>query len=167
MREKDNLCCALHLPMSLMMRELNLLYTGIIVAAVVAFVFMPTASYISDIIGRKCWFISGLALMAVFAFPFFLLIRNKKSNDRPLCSLPAPIHHPWERRQILLRRLRWDSLPFANSITFGMTHTIKQALFWVATGSSSRSRWRWRGSGRGSRRRGQATPRVGQVEECR
>ncbi len=56
---------------------LNLLYTGIIVAAVISFVFMPTASYISDIIGRKRWFIIGSVVMALFAFPFFLLLQTR------------------------------------------------------------------------------------------
>ncbi|GER91182.1 MFS transporter [Dictyobacter vulcani] len=56
---------------------LNLLYTGIIVAAVVSFIFMPTASYASDIIGRKRWFMVGTVLMALFAFPFFLLLQTK------------------------------------------------------------------------------------------
>ncbi|GHO83994.1 MFS transporter [Dictyobacter formicarum] len=56
---------------------LNLLYVGIIVAAVVSFIFMPTASYVSDIIGRKRWFMIGTVLMALFAFPFFLLLQTK------------------------------------------------------------------------------------------
>ena len=56
---------------------LNLLYVGIIVAAVISFVFMPTASYISDIIGRKRWFIIGSVVMALFAFPFFLLLQTR------------------------------------------------------------------------------------------
>nr|MBA2677430.1 MFS transporter [Ktedonobacteraceae bacterium] len=56
---------------------LNLLYIGIIVAAVISFVFMPTASYVSDIIGRKRWFIIGSVIMALFAFPFFLLLQTR------------------------------------------------------------------------------------------
>ncbi|GAC1369225.1 MAG: MFS transporter [Ktedonobacteraceae bacterium] len=56
---------------------LNLLYTGIIVAALVSFVFMPTASYLSDIVGRKRWYMIGSTAMAVFAFPFFLLLQTK------------------------------------------------------------------------------------------
>lgn len=56
---------------------LNLLYVGIIVAAVISFVFMPTASYVSDIIGRKRWFIIGSVVMALFAFPFFLLLQTR------------------------------------------------------------------------------------------
>ena len=56
---------------------LTTLYIGIIVAAVISFAFMPTASYISDIVGRKRWFIGGSILMALFAFPFFLLLQTK------------------------------------------------------------------------------------------
>ena len=56
---------------------LTLLYVGIIVAAIISFVFMPTASYISDIVGRKRWFMAASVLMALFAFPFFLLLQTK------------------------------------------------------------------------------------------
>jgi len=56
---------------------LNLLYIGIIVAAVIAFVCMPTASYLSDIVGRKRWYMCAAALMAIFAYPFFLLLQTK------------------------------------------------------------------------------------------
>jgi MFS family permease len=56
--------------------SLNLLYTGVIIAAVISFVCMPTASYLSDIVGRKRWYMAGSALMAIFAFPFFLLLQT-------------------------------------------------------------------------------------------
>ncbi|MBO0780629.1 MAG: MHS family MFS transporter [Ktedonobacteraceae bacterium] len=56
--------------------NINYLYTGIIVAAVISFVFMPTASMLSDRIGRKRWYQFGTILMAVFAFPFFLLLQT-------------------------------------------------------------------------------------------
>jgi MFS family permease len=55
----------------------NLLYTGIVIAAVVGFVFMPTASLLSDRIGRKRWFLIGCIIMALVAFPYFLLLQTK------------------------------------------------------------------------------------------
>ncbi|HZR39931.1 MAG TPA: MFS transporter [Ktedonobacteraceae bacterium] len=55
----------------------NLLYTGIVVAAVVSFIAMPTASIFSDRVGRRGWFMGASVLMAVFAFPFFLLLGTK------------------------------------------------------------------------------------------
>jgi MFS family permease len=61
---------ALHIP-------LGTLYVGIIVAAVVSFIWMPTASHFSDRVGRKRWYMIGACVMAVFAFPFFLLLETK------------------------------------------------------------------------------------------
>jgi metabolite-proton symporter len=55
----------------------DLLYTGIVVAAVVSFIVMPTASHLSDRVGRRRWYLMGTVLMAVFAFPFFLLLQTK------------------------------------------------------------------------------------------
>jgi len=55
----------------------NLLYTGIVIAAIVGFVFMPTASLLSDRVGRKRWFLIGTIVMALFAFPYFLLLQTK------------------------------------------------------------------------------------------
>lgn len=55
----------------------NLLYTGIVIAAVIAFVTMPTFSLLSDRIGRKRWFLGGTVLMAAFAYPYFLLLGTK------------------------------------------------------------------------------------------
>jgi MFS family permease len=53
-----------------------ILYTGIIIGAVVAFVAIPFFSSLSDRLGRKRLFFSGLILMAVFAFPYFLLLNT-------------------------------------------------------------------------------------------
>jgi MFS family permease len=56
---------------------LNLLYTGLIVTAVVSLVMMPTFGAISDRVGRKRWYMIGAVLMAVFAYPYFLLLQTK------------------------------------------------------------------------------------------
>lgn len=57
----------------------NTLYTGIILAALIAFVTMPFASYLSDIVGRKRWFMLASLGMAIYAYPFFLLLETKNS----------------------------------------------------------------------------------------
>jgi MFS family permease len=57
--------------------NLNLLYTGLIVTAVVSLVTMPTFGAMSDRFGRKRWYMIGAVLMGVFAFPYFLLLQTK------------------------------------------------------------------------------------------
>jgi MFS family permease len=54
-----------------------ILYTGIIIGAVVAFAAIPTFSSLSDRVGRKRLFMSGIIVMAIFAFPYFLLLNTK------------------------------------------------------------------------------------------
>ena len=55
----------------------GLLYLGIIVTALFSFVMMPTYSSISDRVGRKRWYMIGCVIMAVFAYPYFLLLQTK------------------------------------------------------------------------------------------
>jgi metabolite-proton symporter len=55
----------------------GLLYTGIIITAIVSFVMMPTYSSISDRFGRKRWYMIGCVVMAAFAFPYFILLQTK------------------------------------------------------------------------------------------
>ncbi|TMD52312.1 MAG: MHS family MFS transporter [Chloroflexi bacterium] len=55
----------------------NLLYTGLIITAAVSIVTMPTFGAISDRVGRKRWYMVGCVLMAIFAFPYFLLLQTK------------------------------------------------------------------------------------------
>jgi MFS family permease len=57
--------------------SLNLLYTGLIITAVVSLVTMPTFSAISDRVGRKRWYMIGSVLMAAWAFPYFILLGTK------------------------------------------------------------------------------------------
>ena len=56
---------------------LNLLYIGLVVTAVVSFVTLPTFGALSDRFGRKRWYMIGTVLMAVFAYPYFLLLQTK------------------------------------------------------------------------------------------
>ncbi len=55
----------------------GLLYLGIIVTAFFSFVMMPTYSSISDRVGRKRWYMIGCVVMAVFAYPYFLLLQTR------------------------------------------------------------------------------------------
>ena len=57
----------------------TLLYTGLILSSLVALVSMPVSAIISDRIGRNRWFMWGTALMAAFAFPYFLLLQSKNA----------------------------------------------------------------------------------------
>ncbi len=56
---------------------LNLLYLGLVVTAVVSLVTLPTFGALSDRVGRKRWYMIGTVLMAVFAYPYFLLLQTK------------------------------------------------------------------------------------------
>jgi len=56
---------------------LNLLYIGLIITALVSLVTLPTFGAISDRVGRKRWYLIGTVLMAVFAYPYFLLLQTK------------------------------------------------------------------------------------------
>jgi len=56
---------------------LTLLYFGLVVTAVVSLVTLPTFGAISDRVGRKRWYMIGCVVMAVFAYPYFLLLQTK------------------------------------------------------------------------------------------
>jgi metabolite-proton symporter len=55
----------------------GLLYTALVITAIVSFVMMPIYSAISDRFGRKRWYMIGCVLMAAFAFPYFILLQTK------------------------------------------------------------------------------------------
>jgi len=55
----------------------NLLYAGLVITAIISFVMMPTYSAISDRIGRRRWYMIGCVLMAIWAFPYFILLQTK------------------------------------------------------------------------------------------
>jgi MFS family permease len=57
--------------------ELSLLYTSIVVAAGVSFITIPTFSYLSDLVGRKRWYLIGTVIMAAIAFPYFLILNTR------------------------------------------------------------------------------------------
>jgi MFS family permease len=57
--------------------EFSLLYTSIVVAAGVSFITIPTFSYLSDLVGRKRWYLIGTVIMALIAFPYFLILGTR------------------------------------------------------------------------------------------
>ncbi len=72
------------------------LYTGIIIGAVLAFIAMPTFGALSDRIGRKRLFMIGVIVMALFAFPYFLLLDTKNALLVILCIVVSlGICHAW------------------------------------------------------------------------
>ncbi|GER84287.1 MAG: MHS family MFS transporter [Thermogemmatispora sp.] len=56
----------------------NVLYAGLIISAVCSLILMPTWSHLSDRFGRKRWYMIGCVLMALYAFPYFLLLETRQ-----------------------------------------------------------------------------------------
>ena len=69
--------------------DLNLLYASIAAASALAFVMIPTFSFLSDYVGRKLWFSLGTLLMAAFALPYFLLIETHSAALVMIASIFA------------------------------------------------------------------------------
>jgi len=73
-----------------------LLYSGIIVAAVVEFFTIPTFSSISDTIGRRRWYMIGAVLMIAWAFAYYPLLNTKNPVLVVLAiALSVGIFHAW------------------------------------------------------------------------
>jgi len=49
-------------------------------AAIVELVTIPLFGYLSDRVGRRMWYLVGCAVMALFAFPYFLLLNTKSTG---------------------------------------------------------------------------------------
>ncbi len=72
------------------------LYTGLIVAGLFGFFTIPTFSYLSDLVGRKRWFLIGAVLMAAFAFPYFWLLGTRNAAIVIFTiSISVVIFHAW------------------------------------------------------------------------
>jgi MFS family permease len=69
---------------------------AITIAAVIELFTIPLFGYLSDLVGRRLWYLIGCVLMAAFAFPYFLLMNTK---DNILFSLAVvlslTIFHAW------------------------------------------------------------------------
>jgi MFS family permease len=55
----------------------NLVYIAFIITAVISCVTLPFFSAISDRVGRKRWYLIGCVLMAIGAYPYYLLLQTK------------------------------------------------------------------------------------------
>ncbi len=74
----------------------SLLYTGLVITAIISFVMMPTYSAISDRVGRKRWYMIGCVLMAAFAFPYFILLQTKITVIVVIAMvLSVSLFHDW------------------------------------------------------------------------
>lgn len=69
---------------------------ALIIAAIVELFTIPLFGYLSDRVGRRRWYLIGCVLMALFAFPYFLMMNTKIGVVFTLgvvCSLA--IFHAW------------------------------------------------------------------------
>ncbi len=58
----------------------DIVFWGIIVAGVIELFTIPLFARISDSVGRRMWYLAGCVIMAVFAFPYFLLLNTKNTG---------------------------------------------------------------------------------------
>ena len=69
---------------------------AITIAAVVELFTIPLFGYLSDRVGRRIWYLIGCVLMALFAFPYFLLMNSKVSALFLLAVVASlAIFHAW------------------------------------------------------------------------
>ena len=53
---------------------------GITIAAIVELATIPLFGYLSDRVGRRAWYLIGCAVMAAYAFPYFMLLNTKDAT---------------------------------------------------------------------------------------
>src|SRR6266571_7076652 len=74
----------------------GVILNAITIAACIELFTIPLFGYLSDLVGRRLWYLIGCVLMAAFAFPYFLLMNTK---DNILFSLAVvlslTIFHAW------------------------------------------------------------------------
>jgi len=74
----------------------GVILNAITIGAVIELFTIPLFGYLSDLVGRRIWYLIGCVLMAAFAFPYFLLMNTK---DTILFSLAVilslTIFHAW------------------------------------------------------------------------
>lgn len=64
--------CVTHLKLSS-----ELVLNGITLAAIIELFTIPLFGYLSDLVGRRKWYLIGCGIMLVFAFPYFLLLNTQ------------------------------------------------------------------------------------------
>src|SRR5207248_2679651 len=74
----------------------DLVLNSITIGAVVELFTIPLFGYLSDRVGRRIWYLIGCVLMAVFAFPYFLLMNTASVVLFPLAViLSLCVFHAW------------------------------------------------------------------------
>ncbi|HEU0001255.1 MAG TPA: MFS transporter [Ktedonobacteraceae bacterium] len=74
----------------------TLILNAITIAAAVELFTIPLFGYLSDIVGRRRWYLAGCVLMAAFAFPYFLLMNSKVDGLFILSVvLSVALFHAW------------------------------------------------------------------------
>lgn len=69
---------------------------AITIAAVIELFTIPLFGYLSDLVGRRLWYLIGCVLMAAFAFPYFLLMNTGNGFIFGLgVFLSLTIFHAW------------------------------------------------------------------------
>ncbi len=69
---------------------------AISIAGALELLTIPLFSYLSDIVGRRIWYLIGCVLMAAFAFPYFMLMNTKSTFLFGLgVVLSVCIFHAW------------------------------------------------------------------------
>lgn len=69
---------------------------GIIIAAIIELFTIPLFARVSDVVGRRAWYLVGCVIMAVFAFPYFALLNSKNSGLVVLAIvLSVALCHAW------------------------------------------------------------------------
>src|SRR6266568_1022700 len=74
----------------------GVILNAITIAACIELFTIPLFGYLSDLVGRRLWYLIGCVLMAAFAFPYFLLMYTKDNIIFGLAVvLSLTIFHAW------------------------------------------------------------------------
>ncbi len=74
----------------------TLVLNAITLAAIVELFTIPLFAYLSDSVGRKRWYLAGCVFMALFAFPYFLLMNSASAALFTLAVvLSLAFFHAW------------------------------------------------------------------------
>lgn len=74
----------------------TLVLNAITIAAIVELFTIPLFGYLSDLVGRRLWYLIGCVIMAAFAFPYFLLMNTRASGLFILAVvLSVALCHAW------------------------------------------------------------------------
>ncbi len=76
--------------------EKGIVLNAITIGAIIELFTIPFFSYLSDLMGRRLWYLIGCVLMAAFAFPYFLLMNSANAIVFSLAViLSICVFHAW------------------------------------------------------------------------